>query len=157
MGLLGNVAEVKELRSRLMTSELLTTFADLLDSNSDGIEVSRYRLWCSFGSLPDTATTILLACYWAEILITKYHQEEAILSSPLVFWYIQYIYFYITGILLISFYINMYNILYSNIISVFRWATMQQGCCLTSPVVVLKHGPLSVPPGPRFWKGWWLP
>ncbi|KAK4292197.1 hypothetical protein Pmani_035017 [Petrolisthes manimaculis] len=40
MGLLGNVAEVKELRSRLMTSELLTTFADLLDSNSDGIEVS---------------------------------------------------------------------------------------------------------------------
>nr|XP_045589985.1 protein zer-1 homolog [Procambarus clarkii] len=40
MGLLGNVAEVKSLRARLMTSELLTTFADLLDSNSDGIEVS---------------------------------------------------------------------------------------------------------------------
>lgn len=40
MGLLGNVAEVKELRHRLMTPELLTTFADLLDSNSDGIEVS---------------------------------------------------------------------------------------------------------------------
>ncbi|ROT86074.1 Protein zer-1 [Penaeus vannamei] len=40
MGLLGNVAEVKELRCRLMTSDLLTTFADLLDSNSDGIEVS---------------------------------------------------------------------------------------------------------------------
>lgn len=42
MGLLGNVAEVKDLRSRLMTPELLTTFAELLDSNSDGIEV---RLW----------------------------------------------------------------------------------------------------------------
>lgn len=40
MGLLGNVAEVKDLRHRLMTPELLTTFADLLDSNSDGIEVS---------------------------------------------------------------------------------------------------------------------
>ncbi|KAK7074095.1 Protein zer-1 [Halocaridina rubra] len=40
MGLLGNVAEVRELRPRLMTSDLLTTFADLLDSNSDGIEVS---------------------------------------------------------------------------------------------------------------------
>lgn len=40
MGLLGNVAEVKELRHRLMTPDLLTTFADLLDSNSDGIEVS---------------------------------------------------------------------------------------------------------------------
>lgn len=40
MGLLGNVAEVKELRPRLMTPELMTTFADLLDSNSDGIEVS---------------------------------------------------------------------------------------------------------------------
>ncbi|XP_071548174.1 protein zer-1 homolog isoform X2 [Panulirus ornatus] len=40
MGLLGNVAEVKDLRSRLMTPELLTTFAELLDSNSDGIEVS---------------------------------------------------------------------------------------------------------------------
>ncbi|XP_042228378.1 protein zer-1 homolog isoform X2 [Homarus americanus] len=44
MGLLGNVAEVKDLRCRLMTSELLTTFADLLDSNSDGIEsVARLR------------------------------------------------------------------------------------------------------------------
>lgn len=40
MGLLGNVAEVKDLRHRLMTPELITTFADLLDSNSDGIEVS---------------------------------------------------------------------------------------------------------------------
>ncbi|XP_050688966.1 protein zer-1 homolog [Eriocheir sinensis] len=40
MGLLGNVAEVKDLRHRLMTPDLLTTFADLLDSNSDGIEVS---------------------------------------------------------------------------------------------------------------------
>ena len=53
MGLLGNVAEVKELRPRLMTPDLLTTFADLLDSNSDGIEVrwlltSARRCTCMF-------------------------------------------------------------------------------------------------------------
>ncbi|XP_076034318.1 protein zer-1 homolog [Oratosquilla oratoria] len=40
MGLLGNVAEVSSLRGRLMTTTLITTFADLLDSPSDGIEVS---------------------------------------------------------------------------------------------------------------------
>jgi Zyg-11 family protein len=40
MGLLGNVAEVKELRYRLMTSEYIQVFTDLLSSNSDGIEVS---------------------------------------------------------------------------------------------------------------------
>uniref|UniRef100_A0A182NIL8 Protein zer-1 homolog n=1 Tax=Anopheles dirus TaxID=7168 RepID=A0A182NIL8_9DIPT len=40
MGLLGNVAEVKELRPRLMTHEFITEFSDLLDSSSDGIEVS---------------------------------------------------------------------------------------------------------------------
>jgi Zyg-11 protein homolog len=40
MGLLGNVAEVKNLRSRLMTSEYIVVFANLLESKSDGIEVS---------------------------------------------------------------------------------------------------------------------
>lgn len=40
MGLLGNVAEVKQLRYRLMTSEYIQVFSDLLDSTSDGIEVS---------------------------------------------------------------------------------------------------------------------
>lgn len=40
MGLLGNVAEVKELRPRLMTSRYIAVFADLVDSSSDGIEVS---------------------------------------------------------------------------------------------------------------------
>ncbi|XP_055687594.1 protein zer-1 homolog [Lutzomyia longipalpis] len=40
MGLLGNVAEVNVLRHRLMTSEFITVFANLLDSSSDGIEVS---------------------------------------------------------------------------------------------------------------------
>lgn len=40
MGLLGNVAEVKELRSYLITTEYLTVFSDLLDSRCDGIEVS---------------------------------------------------------------------------------------------------------------------
>lgn len=40
LGLLGNVAEVPELRSRLMTAEFITVFAELLNSTSDGIEVS---------------------------------------------------------------------------------------------------------------------
>ncbi|KAJ6641721.1 Protein zer-1 like [Pseudolycoriella hygida] len=40
MGLLGNVAEVKTLRHRLMTSEFIQVFTDLLESSSDGIEVS---------------------------------------------------------------------------------------------------------------------
>lgn len=40
MGLLGNVAEVKRLRNRLMTTEFITVFSSLLDSESDGIEVS---------------------------------------------------------------------------------------------------------------------
>ncbi|XP_014244618.1 protein zer-1 homolog [Cimex lectularius] len=40
MGLLGNVAEVKHLRPRLMTTEYISVFADLVDSTSDGIEVS---------------------------------------------------------------------------------------------------------------------
>lgn len=40
MGLLGNVAEVQRLRYRLMTTEYINVFSSLLDSNSDGIEVS---------------------------------------------------------------------------------------------------------------------
>lgn len=40
MGLLGNVAEVRELRPRLMRDEYLKVFSELLDSDSDGIEVS---------------------------------------------------------------------------------------------------------------------
>lgn len=40
MGLLGNVAEVRELRPRLMRDEYLAVFSELLDSESDGIEVS---------------------------------------------------------------------------------------------------------------------
>lgn len=40
MGLLGNVAEVAELRPQLMNKLFLTVFYDLLDSCSDGIEVS---------------------------------------------------------------------------------------------------------------------
>jgi len=40
MGLLGNVAEVAELRNALMTKDFVQEFAFLLDSNSDGIEVS---------------------------------------------------------------------------------------------------------------------
>lgn len=39
MGLLGNVAEVGELRPQLMNKLFLTVFYDLLDSSSDGIEV----------------------------------------------------------------------------------------------------------------------
>jgi hypothetical protein len=40
MGLLGNVAEVPALRHKLMTKEFVDEFSFLLDSNSDGIEVS---------------------------------------------------------------------------------------------------------------------
>lgn len=40
MGLLGNVAEVRDLRPRLMRDEYLKVFSELLDSESDGIEVS---------------------------------------------------------------------------------------------------------------------
>ena len=40
MGLLGNVAEVPQLRHKLMTKEFVDEFSFLLDSNSDGIEVS---------------------------------------------------------------------------------------------------------------------
>jgi len=40
MGLLGNVAEVPSLRPKLMTKEFVEEFAFLLDSCSDGIEVS---------------------------------------------------------------------------------------------------------------------
>lgn len=44
MGLLGNVAEVQELRPRLMTQEFITVFSELLNSCSDGIEV-RYSFF----------------------------------------------------------------------------------------------------------------
>jgi len=40
MGLLGNVAEVQNLRPKLMTEEFVKVFSELLDSNMDGIEVS---------------------------------------------------------------------------------------------------------------------
>lgn len=40
MGLMGNIAEVKFLRPKLMDPEYITMFSNLLDSKSDGIEVS---------------------------------------------------------------------------------------------------------------------
>ncbi|XP_060106949.1 protein zer-1 homolog [Heteronotia binoei] len=40
LGLLGNVAEVQELRPQLMTSQFISVFSNLLDSEADGIEVS---------------------------------------------------------------------------------------------------------------------
>lgn len=43
MGLVGNVAEVKRLRHRLMKSEFITVFSELLSSASDGIEVRAYN------------------------------------------------------------------------------------------------------------------
>ncbi len=39
MGLLGNVAEVPELRPQLMTPNFVAEFKMLLESTSDGIEV----------------------------------------------------------------------------------------------------------------------
>ena len=41
MGLLGNVAEVQRLRSRLMTTPFVREFTRLLTSRLDGIEVSK--------------------------------------------------------------------------------------------------------------------
>jgi len=40
MGLLGNVAECPHLRHRLMKADYIQRFVELLDSESDGIEVS---------------------------------------------------------------------------------------------------------------------
>ena len=40
MGLLGNVAECSNLRHRLMKADYIQRFIELLDSESDGIEVS---------------------------------------------------------------------------------------------------------------------
>lgn len=40
LGLLGNVAEVRNLRPHLMTSQFISVFSDLLESKADGIEVS---------------------------------------------------------------------------------------------------------------------
>ncbi|XP_063288694.1 protein zer-1 homolog [Pelobates fuscus] len=40
LGLLGNVAEVRELRPQLMTSQFISVFSNLLESKADGIEVS---------------------------------------------------------------------------------------------------------------------
>lgn len=56
MGLLGNVAEVEYLRIHLMQERYVTVFANLLRSNSDGIEVSYFpfSLFISF---------LILMCY----------------------------------------------------------------------------------------------
>lgn len=43
MGLLGNVAEVKALRCRLMEPKFIQVFSDLLASSTDGIEVRNRR------------------------------------------------------------------------------------------------------------------
>ncbi|XP_062602137.1 protein zer-1 homolog [Saccostrea cucullata] len=40
MGLMGNIAEVKELRKQLMRGDFLITFCELMESEKDGIEVS---------------------------------------------------------------------------------------------------------------------
>jgi hypothetical protein len=50
MGLLGNVAEVRHLRCRLLTPELIDTFTGLLKSSSGGIEVG-HSLTTSFFKL----------------------------------------------------------------------------------------------------------
>lgn len=47
MGLLGNVAEVAHLRPVFMDTQLLQVFSELLESTSDGIEVTiSYALLC---------------------------------------------------------------------------------------------------------------
>lgn len=48
MGLLGNVAEVEYLRIHLMQERYVTVFANLLRSNSDGIEVLYFPFFLNF-------------------------------------------------------------------------------------------------------------
>jgi len=48
MGLLGNVAEVGYLRIHLMQERYVAVFANLLRSNSDGIEVNQSRTFFFF-------------------------------------------------------------------------------------------------------------
>ena len=54
MGLLGNVAEVPDLRQKLMTKAFVAEFAMLLDSRLDGIEVRRKR--------------VVIRCGWGDFL-----------------------------------------------------------------------------------------
>lgn len=51
MGLLGNVAEVAELRPELMNQLFLTVFNELLDSSSDGIEVTTDPTSCALETI----------------------------------------------------------------------------------------------------------
>lgn len=64
MGLLGNVAEVKTLRHRLMTPEFVQVFTDLLESSSDGIEVQ--SIFCYILFINDRKCYVLgeLQCSW---------------------------------------------------------------------------------------------
>lgn len=57
MGLLGNVAEVVELRPQLMDKQFLTVFNELLDSSSDGIEV----ILVTFSSLLNLVFSFMFA------------------------------------------------------------------------------------------------
>ncbi len=65
MGLLGNVAEVPLLRHKLMTKEFVDEFSFLLDSNSDGIEVSY-----NAGSLPS----------WSAIFFQSYFNHKKMVT-----------------------------------------------------------------------------
>ncbi|XP_013781312.1 protein zer-1 homolog [Limulus polyphemus] len=72
MGLLGNVAEVKSLRPRLMTEEYIQVFCNLLDSTSDGIEVS----YNAAGILSHIASDGVEA--WRESSITTLKREDVL-------------------------------------------------------------------------------
>ncbi|XP_076359935.1 protein zer-1 homolog isoform X1 [Tachypleus tridentatus] len=72
MGLLGNVAEVKSLRPRLMTEEYLQMFCNLLDSTSDGIEVS----YNAAGILSHIASDGVEA--WRESSIITFKREDVL-------------------------------------------------------------------------------
>lgn len=74
MGLLGNVAEVKWLRPRLMTQKFIKVFAELLSSESDGIEVS----YNAAGVLAHIASD------GPEAWVIKEPSRESVLSSMIV-------------------------------------------------------------------------
>lgn len=70
MGLLGNVAECAHLRHRLMKSDYIQRFVELLDSESDGIEVS----YNAAGILSHIASDGLQ--YWQQYLPFDCKQED---------------------------------------------------------------------------------
>lgn len=72
MGLLGNVAEVKELRNRLCRNELIATFRHLLFHTGDGIEIPYNSAGVLVHIMSDGANA------WFESSITEHDRQSVI-------------------------------------------------------------------------------